>query len=169
LNSRANGFFLMRARAAVIIIENDKIALIERYRSGQHYFVLPGGKVKSGESPLDAASREAEEELGLKVKIGALVAEGSYLGAPQYYFLAEPISGMFGYGNGSEMRNLPGSEKGSYHPVWMAINSINAKPVLPKIMAEFIIKSLKEGWPENPLIVSDNSTDEEIAVHGDAK
>jgi 8-oxo-dGTP diphosphatase len=159
----------MKARAAVIIIENDKIALIERYRSGQHYFVLPGGKVKSGESPLDAASREAEEELGLKVKIGALVAEVSYLGAPQYYFLAEPISGLFGYGNGSEMRNLPGSEKGSYHPVWMVIDALHAEPVLPKIMAEFIIKSLKDGWPDKPLIANDSSHDEEIAVRGDAK
>ena len=142
----------MKARAAVIIIEDDKIALIERYRSGQHYYVLPGGKVKSVESPLDAAAREAEEELGLKVKIGALVAEVSYLGAPQYYFLAEPISGLFGYGNGTEMRNLPSSEKGSYHPVWLSIHSLHDKPVLPKIMAEYIIKSLKEGWPENPLV-----------------
>lgn len=150
----------MKARAAVIIIENDKIALIERYRSGQHYFVLPGGKVKSGKSPIRAAAREAEEELGLKVMIGALVAEIGYLGASQYYFLADPISGQFGTGDGSEMKNLPDSEKGSYHPLWMALDQIQNIPLLPKIMAELIMQSSIEGWRENLNIAIDNSPDE---------
>jgi 8-oxo-dGTP diphosphatase len=157
LNSRANGSSLVKPRAAVIIIENDKIALIERHRSNQHYFVFPGGKVKSSESPIEAAAREAEEELGLKVKIGSLIAEVCYLGIPQYYFLAEPIRGRFGNGDGSEMSSLPDSVKGSYHPVWMAIDAVNNQPVLPKLMAEFIMKSYKEGWPDHPLSVNDSS------------
>lgn len=160
MNSRANGFSLVKSRAAVIIIENDKIALIERHHSDQHYYVFPGGKVKSSESPIEAAAREAEEELGLKVKIGSLVAEVCYLGVPQYYFLAEPISGQFGNGDGSEMNSLPDSVKGSYQPVWMAIDAVTNQPVLPKIMAEFIIKSCREGWPDNPLRMNDSSPDD---------
>jgi 8-oxo-dGTP pyrophosphatase MutT (NUDIX family) len=158
-----NGFSLVKARAAVVIIENDKIALIERYRSGQHYFVFPGGKVKSGESPIGAAAREAEEELGLKVMIGALVAEIGYLGASQYYFLADPISGQFGNGDGSEMKSLPDSEKGSYHPLWMAMDEIQNIPLLPKIMAEYIVQSYKEGWRENPLKAFDDSPDDLVS------
>jgi 8-oxo-dGTP pyrophosphatase MutT (NUDIX family) len=158
-----NGFSLVKARAAVIIIKNDKIALIERYRSGQHYFVFPGGKMKSGESPIGAATRKAEEELGLKVMIGALVAEISYLGVPQYYFLADPISGQFGTGDSSEMKSLPDSEKGSYHPLWMAMDEIQNIPLLPKIMAEFIMQSYKEGWRENPLNTIDNLPDEVVS------
>jgi 8-oxo-dGTP diphosphatase len=150
----------VKPRAAVILIENNKIALIERYRSGQHYFVFPGGKVKSGESPIEAAARETEEELGLKVKIGSLVAEVYYLGVPQYYFLAEPISGLFGNGDGAEMSSLPGSEKGSYYPIWMAIDSHYHKPVLPKNIAEFIMKSFQEGWPKNPLRANNSFPDE---------
>jgi 8-oxo-dGTP diphosphatase len=158
-----NGFSRVKARAAVIIIENDKIALIERYRSGQHYFVFPGGKVKSGESLFGAAAREAEEELGLKVMIGALVAEVSYLGIPQYYFLADPISGQFGTGDGKEMKSLPDSGKGSYHPLWMALDEIQYIQLLPKIMAEFIMQSYKKGWSENPLIANDNSPGEVVS------
>jgi 8-oxo-dGTP diphosphatase len=150
----------VKARAAVFLIENDNIALIERHRSGCHYFVFPGGKVKSGESLQEAAAREAEEELGLKVKIGLHVAEAWYLGSPQFYFLAEAIEGQFGHGSGSEMSSTPESEKGSYLPVWVEMNTMLNMPVLPKIMAEFVWKSYMEGWPEESLIVNDHPPDE---------
>jgi 8-oxo-dGTP diphosphatase len=152
----------VKARAAVILIENGNIALIERYRSSKRYFVFPGGKIKAKESPLDAAARETEEELGLKVKIGMMVAEVWYQGSPQYYFLAEPISGQFGYGSGSEMSSTPDSEKGSRLPVWVGVKTLPDKPVLPKLMAEFVWNSYHGGWPEKPLIVTDPSPDDVI-------
>ena len=68
----------MRARAAVVLIRTDKIALIERHRNGKHYFVFPGGKVEAGETPARAAALEAEEELGLVVKIERTIPCISY-------------------------------------------------------------------------------------------
>jgi 8-oxo-dGTP pyrophosphatase MutT (NUDIX family) len=44
-------------RAAVVIVENGRVALIERVRDGRTYFVFPGGRVESGESPQQAAVR----------------------------------------------------------------------------------------------------------------
>jgi 8-oxo-dGTP pyrophosphatase MutT (NUDIX family) len=149
----------VRARAAVILIQNDKIALIERCRSGLDYFVFPGGKVKTNESTLEAAAREAQEELGLNLKIGLMVAEVWYLGLPQFYFLAEPIGGRFGHGSGSEMNSTPDSEKGSYLPVWVEDNKLLNLPVLPKLMAEFVWKSHNEGWSRKPLMVTDRPPD----------
>jgi 8-oxo-dGTP diphosphatase len=64
-----SGSYPVKARAAVVLICTDKIALIERHRNGRHYYVFPGGKVEAGETPARAAAREAEEELGLVVKI----------------------------------------------------------------------------------------------------
>lgn len=154
----------MKARAAVILIENDKIALIERFRSGMSYFVFPGGKVKTGESPAVAAAREAEEELGLKVKIGLMVAEVWYQGSPQFYYLAEVMDGDFGHGSGSEMSSAPDSESGSYLPVWVQVNSLLDKPLLPKLMAEFVWKSYNEGWPEKPLIVTELLPNEALSI-----
>jgi 8-oxo-dGTP diphosphatase len=150
----------MKARAAVILIENEKIALIERYRSGTHYFVFPGGKVKANESLTEAAAREAEEEIGLRVKIGSMVAKVWYLGSPQYFYLAETIGGQFGRGFGPEMNSTAYSEKGSYLPVWVDINLMPDKPIYPRILAEFVRKSFIEGWPEKPLYVTDQTTDE---------
>ncbi|MCC6569407.1 MAG: NUDIX domain-containing protein, partial [Anaerolineales bacterium] len=59
----------MRTRAGVVLIENNKIALIERHRAGLEYFVFPGGGVDEGESPEQAAVREAMEELGVEVVV----------------------------------------------------------------------------------------------------
>lgn len=150
----------MKSRAAAILIVNDKIALIERYRSGRRYLVFPGGKIKKSEHPIEAAAREAAEELGLKMSIGRMVAEIWYQGTPQYYFLAEAREGQFGKGIGSEMNSHPDSEKGSYLPVWVEVGTLLDIPLLPRRMAEFVWKSYHEGWPAAPLVVIDSIPDE---------
>jgi 8-oxo-dGTP diphosphatase len=149
----------VKVRAAVILIQNDNIALIERNRSGRHYYVFPGGKIEVGESPAIAAKREAKEEIGQDVKIGPLVAEVWCQGSPQYYYLADALNGQFGHGSGAEMSSLPDSKKGTYLPVWMLLDELPSQPVLPKLMAEFIWKSHHSGWPEHPLIVTDRPPD----------
>jgi len=35
----------MRIRAGIVLIEDNRVALIERHRAGLHYFVFPGGGV----------------------------------------------------------------------------------------------------------------------------
>jgi 8-oxo-dGTP pyrophosphatase MutT (NUDIX family) len=59
----------MRDRGSVVIIEDGKVALIERMKNGNHYYVFPGGGVEKGETPEQTAIREAFEELGVTVKI----------------------------------------------------------------------------------------------------
>lgn len=152
----------MKPRAAVILIENDRIALIERYRAGKHYFVFPGGKIEAGETPAAAAKRETLEELGLVVKIGRLVAEVWYQGTPQYYFLVSRISGEFGCGKGKEMGSLADSEKGSHHPMWIAVEDLPAIPLLPGIMSGYTLESYRSNWPEQPLVIADTPTDASV-------
>ncbi len=150
----------MRARAAVILIQNDKIALIERHRQGLHYFAFPGGKIEGEETPAQAAGRETQEELGLSVKVGRMVAEIWYLGNPQYYFLAEPIGGRFGHGTGSEMSSSPATKKGTYLPVWLGLDQLVNQPVLPKLMAKYVLMAQQGGWPGTPLVVTDQPPDQ---------
>jgi 8-oxo-dGTP diphosphatase len=150
----------MKPRAAVILIQNDKIALIERHRSGKHYLVFPGGKIETGEIAAFAAQRELKEELGLDVEIGQMVAEVWYEGTPQYYFLGRTIGGRFGIGNGKEMSSLPESKKGSHLPVWVPVDDLLSQPVLPKLMAELVVSSYHSGWADQPLTMTDQPPDE---------
>src|SRR5512134_3205450 len=112
----------MRTRAGIVLIQEDKVALIERHRAGMDYFVFPGGGVDEGESLEQAAVREAMEELGIEVEIKQKVAE-IMLGqkSRQVYFLVEQVAGEFGTGAGEEYTNSDPShaEKGTYIPIWM--------------------------------------------------
>ena len=85
----------MRIRAGIVLIQDHKVALIERHRAGLSYFVFPGGGVDEGESPEQAAIREAMEELGIEVAIRQKVAE-IQLGqkSRQVYFLVEQTDGI---------------------------------------------------------------------------
>jgi 8-oxo-dGTP diphosphatase len=64
----------VRVRAAVVILENGRVTLIERVRDRRTYFVFPGGGVEAGESPQQAAVREAHEEFGVSVELGDLIS-----------------------------------------------------------------------------------------------
>lgn len=142
----------MSYRAAILLLQDDKVALIERHRAGLHYFTIPGGHIEPGETPEAAAVREAEEELGIKVAIRKLVAEGYFNGSTQYYYLVDAIDGTFGTGTGEEM-NHPKPEKGTYQPVWMPVAQLPDQPIKPRAIAELLVHFVKEGWPEAPVII----------------
>lgn len=55
---------------AIIIRKDNKIAFIQQFRSttGETYIELPAGVIDNGESEIEAAIRESEEETGILVK-----------------------------------------------------------------------------------------------------
>jgi 8-oxo-dGTP diphosphatase len=144
----------MSYRAAIVLIENGQIALVERHRQGRHYFTFPGGHVEPDETPEQAAVRETEEELGLQVAVRRLVAEIWWHDKPQYYYLVDAIGGTFGTGTGEEMLG-PLPTKGLYKPIWMPLKDLLAKPVLPRSMAQLTVEAQSSGWPEPAIVLHD--------------
>ena len=139
----------MRIRAGIVLIEDNKVALIERHRAGLDYFVFPGGGVNEGESPEQAAVREAMEELGIQVAIKQKVAE-IQLGrkSHQVYFLVDHISGEFGTGAGEEYTDADPNdpEEGIYIPIWMPIDELSLhKNIHPADVAKLVVRSVQEG------------------------
>ena len=148
-----------KPRAAVIILQDGQIALLSRNRRGTQYYVFPGGGVDKGETPAEAAAREADEELGVQVLVGRMVAEIWFNGQPQYYFLAEITGGTFGTGHGKEMASSSNSDQGSYQPCWVPISDIRRLPVLPTEVARYVHAACRDGWPEQPLLLRDATVD----------
>ncbi len=55
-----------RVRVAAIIVIEDKILVVQQRRTGQPYYLLPGGGVDAGETLDGALRREVLEETGLE-------------------------------------------------------------------------------------------------------
>jgi 8-oxo-dGTP pyrophosphatase MutT (NUDIX family) len=142
----------MRNRSGIILIHEGKLALIERNKQGRHYFAFPGGGVDEGETDEQAAVREAEEELGIRVKIVQKAATILRTGRrDQVYFLVNWVDGDFGTGTGEEYTE-PGGLNGTYKPVWMSLKEVLVKNVVPRGLAELTVKSHFEGWRDNVVI-----------------
>jgi 8-oxo-dGTP diphosphatase len=144
-------------RAGIVLLTEHGIAAIERVRNGLTYHVLPGGQIDGGESTAEAARREAFEELGVMVKIRGLVAVVHFGLNLQQYFLAEPISGEFGTGDGPEMGSPAESERGSYRAVWLPLGELVVRHLRPKPMAAALQSApdpewLLDGWLETPVV-----------------
>ena len=150
----------MRTRAGVVLIENDKVALIERHRAGLDYYVFPGGGVDVGETSQQAAIREAMEELGVEVAIKQQVALIHFDQSTQVYFLVERVSGEFGTGTGEEFTDSDPSDpqEGIYVPVWMSIDELpQQQKVFPADMAKLVLQSRINGWPQQPIVINERT------------
>jgi 8-oxo-dGTP diphosphatase len=128
-------------RSAVIIVENGKVALIRRIRNGQEYFLFPGGQVEENESIEDAARREAHEELGVTVQLGKLVAERK-IEPLQSFFSASIVDGEFGTGAGEEYALPSDSDRGTYHPVWVKLTTLDEIDIRPRSLACSVVENL---------------------------
>ena len=73
-----------RLGSAVLITEGDRILLGRRNKEPNFgKWVLPGGKIEFGETHIQAAYREAKEELGLEIEIIRLAGN-------RLYYIIEP-------------------------------------------------------------------------------
>jgi len=144
----------MRTRAGIVLIEDNKVALIERHRAGLEYYVFPGGGVEDGETHEQGAIREAREELGIEVAIQQKVATIHFDQSTQHYFLARKVSGEFGTGTGEEFTdsNPFDPEEGIYIPIWMPINALTQQDkVFPVEVAKLVLKAQTDGWSKEPI------------------
>lgn len=142
-------------RAAVVVVDGGKVALIERRRAGLRYFLFPGGGVEDGETAEQAARREAREELGLDVVLGPHIATVVYGGNEQLYFAAEPGEGAFGTGGGEEMTGEDFEGHGSYVPTWLAVEELSDFDVRPRAIVDLILTSRSSGWTTSAITVQE--------------
>jgi len=139
------------ARGRVVVLHEGTVALIERQRDGRTYYVFPGGGAEPGELTRQAARREAEEELGLRVEIEEFLAHDVHEGESNDFFTARIVGGAFGSGHGAEMTAEPTSASGSYAPVWIPISQLAGLSVLPEPVALLIATQYRHRDGEIPV------------------
>ncbi|MEV6923145.1 NUDIX domain-containing protein [Dactylosporangium sp. NPDC051485] len=83
-----------RPTGTVIIVDGDRFLAIRRARAPREgWWDLPGGFCDGFELPADAAVREAREELGVTVELGAFA--GMYIGTYDYQEEHLPVLDCF--------------------------------------------------------------------------
>jgi len=69
---------IIRVAAAVIVSEGRVLAAQRGYGEYEGYWEFPGGKIKEGESPREAARREIMEELEVRVSTGRYICTAEH-------------------------------------------------------------------------------------------
>jgi 8-oxo-dGTP diphosphatase len=111
----------LSGRAALVLRDERRVALIRRVREGHTYFDFPGGEIRVGEQPAETAVREAREELGVQVVLGPRLLIEEFRGETTHYYSAAVVAGDFGN-----------------EPTWMEIAELPHYDVRPRALAAIL-------------------------------
>jgi 8-oxo-dGTP pyrophosphatase MutT (NUDIX family) len=132
---------VLSPRARIVLVEHGRVALIRRVRDGHTYYLFPGGGVEDGETPEQAARREAVEELGVEVELGPLVHQESFGGTIFLYYDAWIVGGSFGTGSWPDHALLTERERernGTHEPVWVPLEELPRLDVRPRALGALL-------------------------------
>ncbi|MDF0606364.1 NUDIX domain-containing protein [Neisseriaceae bacterium TC5R-5] len=130
-----------RQRAAIIIIEQQRILLMRRIKPGKDYYVLPGGTVKPGETVAMACVREAEEETGLHVWLGDQLCALEGRRRIEYVFLARRHCGTVQLGGPELCRMQPDNQ---YLLEWLNQEQLRRAKLKPKSLLPYCLAALQQ-------------------------
>jgi 8-oxo-dGTP diphosphatase len=140
-------------RARIVVIRAGRIAAIERFRTGQHYWVLPGGGVEAGETIPQAAMREVAEELGVAISLGSLRAvihTVSEAGTAQRHWCFDACTDSDDIAIAGGPEASPSPEDGTYAAVWLDLRTLDPARVWPFALAR-LIAATQGHWPAEVL------------------
>ncbi|MET7874649.1 NUDIX domain-containing protein [Streptomyces cyaneofuscatus] len=142
----------VRVRAGAILIRDGHLLLIRLQDPDEDgpYYEIPGGGVKAGETPEEAAVRELREETGLHGSVGREVARVWKEGRYEHYFLMT-----------AEGRIGPPETLDTYGgtPVWIPVAELPTTPLWPRRLSWRIEHWHRTGWPAHPAELADSITD----------
>jgi 8-oxo-dGTP pyrophosphatase MutT (NUDIX family) len=137
-----------------IVVHEGKVLVIKRVKEGREYFVFPGGHIDEGENLRHAAVREVEEETNIKTVVKRHLYKTEYDGCAdvfQNFYLCEYKSGKVSttdaeeYHEGAEHEiGWDGKERGTYQPMWVAIDELGEIDLKPTEIKKQLILDLKK-------------------------
>lgn len=126
----------MIQNSRVLIGKEDKILLIHRVNKGREYYVIPGGHVENGETPILAAIREIKEETNLDIRISELLwimTDDHLEDKVIYVYKADSFSGeLMLIGPEKETEN----ENNKFLLEWIDVKNIKNMNIVPEKLKE---------------------------------
>jgi 8-oxo-dGTP diphosphatase len=107
-----------------VVRDESRVALVRRRQEGHTYFAFPGGSLHTGESPAEAAEREAREVLGVRVVLGPRLLIEEVRGQTVHYFSALVVDGELGTGD--------------VEPEWLDVSELPNYDVRPRALAAIL-------------------------------
>lgn len=144
----------MSKAARAIIIENNRLLVMFRNKSGSQYYTLVGGHLDGDETPEQAVVREVREETGLNVTSSRLVF---YEDHPepynkQYIYICEVAPhGDVAIQEYSEEGAMNRVSINIHTPLWVDVKNINKLPFRTPQLQQAIVQAVKKGFPKEPV------------------
>lgn len=135
----------IRIRVGAIVIDDNKLLLVNHQKGSHSYWLLPGGGVEQKETLTQALIRELKEELELTIKPQELLftCESISPGGRHvlhHYFKAQIKKGLLRVNPDHRLKGA----------AWMSKEQLKQQTVYPDIK-ELLIKLLETGKLEGPL------------------
>lgn len=138
----------LRHTARGIVIHQDRLLLMERWRPDKHYFSVPGGGIEPGETPEQTVVRELFEETGCEVAVDRQL----YLlrlpdGTEHHIFHCDYISGEPHLPADSPEALLHDSDN-RFRPGWLELSTLETAPFLVwEPIRRQLLHDLSHGFP----------------------
>jgi 8-oxo-dGTP pyrophosphatase MutT (NUDIX family) len=128
----------MRVNVRALMLRDGKVVVSRERRQGIEHILLPGGRVRDGESIHEALTREVGEETGLTVSADRLL------------YVAEVV-GMYGVHDLILIwsADLDDADVAISDADLVAVDSDEARLIMPPVMAQ-IGGEVTNGWAEHP-------------------
>ena len=138
-------------RAGVILYnpQTKQILLIHRWKNGEEYFVIPGGRAESGETAVQAAQREIQEELGWSLSEKQLQPAFTFRNGQrlEIYFHATISHTSAPMIQGEEA--LRSHTQNLYQPEWLDIEAIRGLNIQPAGLKNLLLDCLTQEGLKN--------------------
>ena len=138
-------------RAGVILFnpQTKQILLIHRWKNGEEYFVIPGGGSESGETAVQAAQREIQEELGWSLSKKQLQPAFTFRNGQrlEIYFHATISHTSAPMIQGEEA--LRSHTQNLYQPEWLDIEAIRGLNIQPAGLKNLLLDCLTQEGLKN--------------------
>jgi ADP-ribose pyrophosphatase YjhB (NUDIX family) len=142
----------MRESVRAIVVHNDKMLVMRRFKDGREFYALVGGGIDAGESAEQALHREVAEEASLEIINPRLVINqigGDKFGR-QYIYLCEYLAGVPALQPDSIEAQENAAGVNLYMPMWLPTDRLDTIEFMPPVLQQALIKYLAEGFPESP-------------------